>query len=151
MYVINEDEDNEIWQAVERVLIKSKAAWKKCLVPCNKVLQATAQVCSRKYCKHVASQSKSYRLCDIDINHGCCAEGWRASVPGLHHQRPLAVLLLGDVLYNLHWFDEGLQLDLPSVWVDVKRIVRISRHDGVLNEVVWRLCIVIHCLYEGTI
>lgn len=105
-----------------------------------------AQAWNKKRCQHAASHSRSYRLGDIDIDHGCCAEGWRASVPGLDHQRPLAVLLLGDVLNNLHGLDVGLQLDLPSVGVDIKCIVRIGCHDGVLDDIVWRLCIVIHCL-----
>lgn len=91
-------------------------------------------------------QSRSYRLGDVDIDHGGRAEGWRTSIPGLDHQRPLAVLLYCDVLHNLHGLDVWLQLNLTSVTVDVKCIVRVGFHYGVLDDIVWRLCVIIHGL-----
>lgn len=107
---------------------------------------STAQLCNRKHCKRTTSQSKSYRLCDIDVDNGCCAEGRRAPVPGLDHHRPLAVLLLGDVMHNLHRLNVGFQFDLASVCIDLKCIVGICGHDGVFNDIVWRLSVFIHGL-----
>lgn len=102
---------------------------------------------SRKRCERCCERrSRSYRLGDVDVDHGGRAERRRTSVPGLDHQGPLAVLLLGDVLHDLHGLDVRLQLDLPCVGVDVKGVVRIGRHDGVLDDVVWRLRVFIHCL-----
>lgn len=105
-----------------------------------------AQARNRKQCEHAAGPSSSYRLGDVDVDDGGGAEGRRASVPGLDHQRPRAVLLLGDVLHDLHGLDEGLQHDLPSGDVDVKGVVGVGLHDGIFNDVVGRLGIVIHRL-----
>lgn len=88
----------------------------------------------------------SYRLGDVDVDHGCRAKGRRPSVPGLDHQRPLAVLLLGDVLHNLHGLDVRLQLDLPRLGVDVECVIGVSFHDGVLYDIVGRLGVLVHCL-----
>lgn len=91
---------------------------------------------------------ESYRLSDIDVDHGCCAEGRGASVSGLDDQRPLAVLLLGDVLNYLQGLDVRLELDIPCVSVDFKDVVGVRFHDGVLYDVVRRLCILIHRLHR---
>lgn len=131
--------------------ISSRVAWQQTpyylLFPI--ILQLTpskAQARSRNGCKHAAGPSTSYRLGDVDVDHRRCAEGRRASVPGLDDQRPLAVFLLGDVLHDLHGLYVGLQSDLPGVCVDFERIVRIGRHYGVFDDVVWRFRIFVHCL-----
>lgn len=133
--------------------ISSRIAWQQTpyylLFPI--ILQLTpskAQARNRKDCKHAAAQSASYRLGDVDVDHCCCAEGRRASVSGLDDQRPLAVFLLGDVLHDLHGLDVGLQSDFSGVCVDFERIVRIGRHYGVFDDVVWRFGIFVHCLWK---
>lgn len=133
--------------------ISSCVAWQQCLhhiLNCLnlQLLLPKARAWYRKRCEHAASLCRSYRLCDVDVDHSCRAEGRRASVPGLDHQRPLAVLLLGDVLHDLHGLDVRLQKDLTSVGVDIKRVVRIGCHDGVLDDVVRRLRVLVHCLQE---
>lgn len=115
------------------------------------ILQLTpskAQLRSRNGCKHAAGPSTSYRLGDVDVDHRRRAEGRRASVPGLDHQRPLAVFLHGDVLHDLHGLDVGLQSDLPGVCVDFEGVVRIGRHYGVFDDVVGRFGIFVHCLLK---
>lgn len=89
----------------------------------------------------------THSLCDVDLDHCRGAEGRLSSVPGLHHQRPGAVPLLGDVLNDGHGLDVGLEHDLPSVSVDVEDVVvRFGLHDGVLNHIVGNFCVVVHGL-----
>lgn len=95
-------------------------------------------------------KEKAYRLSDVDVDHRRGAEWWRASIPGLDHQWPLAVLLLGDVVHNLHGLDVRLQPDLSSVGADFKGAVGVGPHDGVFNDVVWRFSIFVQCLEEKT-
>lgn len=88
----------------------------------------------------------AYRLGDVDVDHRRGAEGRRASIPGLDDQRPLAVLLLGDVVHNLHGLDVRLEPDLSGVRADFEGVVRVGRHDGVFDDVVWRFGIFVQCL-----
>lgn len=89
----------------------------------------------------------SYRLGDVDVEHSCGAEGGRAAVPRLHHQGPRAVLLLGDVVDDLQGLDVGPQLDVARRAVDDEDIVvGLRLHDGILDDVVGRLRVLVHRL-----
>ena len=89
----------------------------------------------------------TYSLCDVDLDDCGGAEGRLASVSGLHHQGPGEVPLLGDVLNDGHRLDVGLQHDLAGVDVDVEDVVvRVGFHDGVLDDVVGHLGVVIYSL-----
>lgn len=95
--------------------------------------------------KHIQWPS-SHRLCDVDFHDGCGAEGRRASITGLNHHRPPAVLLSGDVLHNLHRFDVRFELNLSCGCVDVEDVVWIGCHDWIFNDVIGFLCVLIHSL-----
>lgn len=89
----------------------------------------------------------TYSFSDVDLDDRSGAEGRLASVPGLHHQGPGAVSLLGDVLNDGHRLDVGLEHDLPCVSVNVKDVVvRFSFHDGILNNIVGYFCIIVYSL-----
>lgn len=88
----------------------------------------------------------AYRLGDVDVDHRRRAEGRRAAIPGLDHQGPLAVLLLGDVLHDLHGLDVRLQPDLAGVCADFEGVLGVGRHDGVFDDVVGRFGIFVQCL-----
>lgn len=89
----------------------------------------------------------TYSFSDVDLDDRSGAEGRLAAVPGLHHQRPGAVCLLGDVLNDSHRLNVGLQHDLPCVSVNVKYVVVwLSFHDGILNDIVGYFCILVHSL-----
>lgn len=92
---------------------------------------------------------ESYRLSDVNLHHCCCAKGWLSSVTGLDDQGPLAVLLLGDVVHNLQRFDIRFKLDFACGPVDLEYVVRVSSHDGVLNDIVRLLRILIYSLLTG--
>lgn len=90
---------------------------------------------------------KTYSFSDVDLDDCGGAEGWLASVPGLHHQGPGAVSLLGDVLNDGHGLDIRLEHNLPRVSINVKDVVVwFSFHDGVLDDVVGDFCIIIDSL-----
>lgn len=89
---------------------------------------------------------ESYRLSDVDLHHCCCAKGGLSSVSGLDHQGPLAVLLLGDVVHDLQRLDVRLELDLACGPVDLKYVVWVGSHDGVLDHIVRLLRIFIYSL-----
>lgn len=89
----------------------------------------------------------THSLGDVDLDDCGGAEGRLASVSGLHHQGPGEVALLGDVLNDGHRLDVGLEHDLPGVGVNVEDVVvRLSFHDGVLDDVVRHLCIIVYSL-----
>lgn len=86
----------------------------------------------------------TYSFGDVDLDDCSGGEGRLASVPGLDHQGPGAVSLLGDVLNDGHRLDVGLEHDLPCVGVNVKDVVvRLGSHDGVLNNVVGHFCVIV--------
>lgn len=90
----------------------------------------------------------TYSLSDVNLDHRCGAEGRLALVPGLNHQGPGAVCLFGDVLNDSHGLDVGLEYDLARVGVDVEDVVvRLSSHDGVLDNIVGYFGIVVYGLY----
>lgn len=89
----------------------------------------------------------TYSFGNVDLNNRGGGEGWLASVPGLHHQGPGAVLLLGDVLNDGHRLNVGFEHDLPRISIDVKDVVVwLSFHDCVLDNIVGYFCIIVYCL-----
>lgn len=89
----------------------------------------------------------TYSFSDVDLDDCRGAEGRLAPVAGLHHQRPGAVSLLGDVLNDGHRLDIGLEHDLPRVSIDVKDVVVWIRfHDGILDDIVGYFCIIVYSL-----
>lgn len=95
-------------------------------------------------------EARPYLFREVDLDHGGGAERRRASVPGLHHQRPLAVCLLGDVLHNLQGLDVRFHLDLTGVRVNVKDVIWVSLHDGVLNDIIRLFCVIVDRLKTHT-
>lgn len=120
----------------------------------KRIHPCTIQVVFHKqYNKHVQQYLScnvwwdlSYRLCDVNFQYSSGTEGREASISSLDHHRPPAVFPFSDVLHNLHRFDEWFQLDLTSGCVDVKDVVWIGFHNGVFNEIIRFLCVVIHGL-----
>lgn len=109
----------------------------------KKVLHFVLQI---KLLSKYNQRAITYCFCDINFHKCGCTERRRASVSGLDHHRPGAVFLICDVLNYVHWLDVGLQFDFSCICIDVKDIVRFCFHDGILNNIVWLLCIIVYCL-----
>lgn len=92
------------------------------------------------------SKTFAYLFCDINLENCCGAEGWGASVLGLDHQWPYAVLVVGDVVDDVQRSDIGFQLDFPSALVYVKHIGWICLHDGIIHYVVGFFCVLVYSL-----
>lgn len=91
----------------------------------------------------------TYCFSDVDLDNSGGAERRLAPVSGLHHERPGAVPLLGDVLNDGHGLDVRFEIDLAGVSVNVKDVaVWLGSHDGVLDDIVGYFCVIIHSLWR---
>lgn len=90
---------------------------------------------------------RTYGFSDANLDDCSGAEGRLASISSLYHQGPGVVSFFGNVLNDGHWLDIGLELDLSRVRVNVKDVVvRLSVHDGILNNIVWYFCVIVYGL-----
>ncbi len=96
--------------------------------------------------KHTVTYKRLTALRDLDFHDRRCAEGWRASIASLDHHRPPAVFLFGDVLHDLHRLDVRFEPNLSCGGVNVEDVVWIGFHDGIFNQVIGFLRVLIHSL-----
>ncbi len=89
---------------------------------------------------------RSHRLRDLDFHDRRCAERRRPSIASLDHHRPPAVFLFGDVLHDLHRLDVRFEPNLSCGGVNVEDVVWIGFHDGIFNQVIGFLRVLIHSL-----
>lgn len=80
-------------------------------------------------------------VCDINPEYGHGAEGWRAAVLGLHLEGPRAVPIVRDAAQGVQGADGALEPDLSRACIDVEHAGWLRVRDGVVHQVVGRLCI----------